>query len=592
MVLYDIGQLGSDAMGIRLERHKRIKIFNEKGKGAANIKLDYSNQFGTEEISDIAGETINFNNGKIEYTPLDPKLVYNENVDKYKGEISLSLPNVKAGSVIEIAYVWRRNSPRALPGWDFQTDIPTRYSQFVIQLYRDVKFISMYHTTFHLTKDSAIFGGFGHAWAMSEIPSLKIEPFMRSPADYLQSMQFVLASLTTQEGKTIEVADSWETVGKSLAENKELDKSTFDQNINDKEGFVKWARRLSPDDKVHYLFNQVKTRMKWNGEKNWVSKDGIKKAWENKSGNWGEVNMALCQLLNQSGLKAYPMLVSTRDNGKMFSNFANVFQINKLVVYANTDSAHTYVLDASGKYNNYNEIPFDLLNSYGLCLNKEQGKYGLVLLENSSFVKKEVHINADIKPDGTMNGTAEINSFSYNKTEALGLYHALDEKKYLEQLSDNDNNLQILSLKQENADVDSLPLIQNINFKLDLPGTDDKYIYFNPNLFTGLHVNPFINERRFSDVDFGCNYLFSINGKYKVPTGYKIEALPKSQTIAMPGNSISFKRFLQEEDGYIIIYYVIKYKNSFFPKDIYYELHDYFKKMSDLLNEQIVLKKA
>jgi len=159
-------------------------------------------------------------------------------------------------------------------------------------------------------------------------------------------------------------------------------------------------------------------------------------------------------------------------------------------------------------------------------------------------------------------------------------------------LNDNDNNLRILSLRLENPTVDSLPLIQNINFEFDLSETDEKYIYFSPNLFTGLHFNPFTNERRFSDIDFGCNNLFSINGKYKIPEGYKIEALPKSQTITMPDKSISFKRVVFEEDGYVIVYYVINYKNSFFPKDRYFLIYDYFKKMNDLLNEQIVFKKA
>jgi len=60
----------------------------------------------------------------------------------------------------------------------------------------------------------------------------------------------------------------------------------------------------------------------------------------------------------------------------------------------------------------------------------------------------------------------------------------------------------------------------------------------------------------------------------------------------MPDKSISFKRVVFEEDGYVIVYYVINYKNSFFPKDRYFLIYDYFKKMNDLLNEQIVFKKA
>jgi hypothetical protein len=591
MVVYDVGQMASEPTGVRVERHKRIKIFNEKGKAAANIRIDYTNQFGAEQIDGIAGQTLNFNNGKIEYTPLDAKLIYRQDTSKYKGAVAFTMPNVKPGSVIEIRYIWHRAAPRALPKWSFQSDIPTRYSQYIIQLYRNVNFMSLDRTTMPLATDSAIFNGYGHIWAMRDVPSLRAEPFKRSPDDGIQSIELALTSATTPDGQFIDVARSWATVGRQLANDKEL-KKTFDQRVSDKEGLVKWARKLNGQDaKIAYLFNQVKTRMKWNGDRSWASKDGIRKAWEDKAGNWGEINMALCGLLNDAGVAADPMLVSTRDNGKMLSNFVNRFQPDKLVVYVLADSSRFYVLDASGKYNNFNEAPYDLLNSLGLWMDKENNVYQLVFLKNDAPVKQEVTINAGIKPDGTMEGTAAITSFSYNKTNALTLYNLLDEQKYKELLTDHDNNLTVRSIKLENAEVDSLPLIQTIDFKLNLPGTDDKYIYFNPNLFTGLHNNPFVSERRFSDIDFGCNFLFSINGKYKIPDGYKVDVLPKTQTVTMPDKSIIFKRVVLEQEGYVIVYYVINYKKSLFARSEYADVYDYFKRMTDLLNEQIVLKK-
>ena len=302
--------------------------------------------------------------------------------------------------------------------------------------------------------------------------------------------------------------------------------------------------------------------------------------------------MILCRLLKESGIKAYPLLVSTRDNGRLLPNFVNIYQINKLVTYVPVDSTKMYVLDATDKYSLYNEIPYDLLNSSGLSINKEKEKYELVFMKKDLPVKQVVFINAEIKPDGTMKGTAQINSFSYNKSTSLELYKTLDEKKYEDILTDNDNNLKISSLKFENADVDSLPLTQNIDFKLDLPGTDDKYIYFNPNLFTMLHTNPFINEKRISDIDFGYSKIYAINGRYKIPDGYKIEALPKSMNLVIADKSIGFKRIVAEQEGYIIVYYVISYKKSYFAQAEYPDVHLYFKKMNEILNEQIVLKKS
>ncbi len=61
------------------------------------------------------------------------------------------------------------------------------------------------------------------------------------------------------------------------------------------------------------------------------------------------------------------------------------------------------------------------------------------------------------------------------------------KKKYIDWLKSGNNDLKISSVKLENMDVDSLPLTQNINFNLDLTGSDGTYIYFKPNLFTSLH---------------------------------------------------------------------------------------------------------
>lgn len=59
----------------------------------------------------------------------------------------------------------------------------------------------------------------------------------------------------------------------------------------------------------------------------------------------------------------------------------------------------------------------------------------------------------------------------------------------------------------------------------------------------------------------------------------------------MPDKSITFKRVIGEQEGYIIVNYVINYVKSLYPLADYPDIHAYFKKMNEILNEQIVLKK-
>jgi hypothetical protein len=240
----------------------------------------------------------------------------------------------------------------------------------------------------------------------------------------------------------------------------------------------------------------------------------------------------------------------------------------------------------------YNVIPRNLLNSFGLIINKEDKKYDIFFVQNTAPVRDAVLVNADIKAEGKMAGTAQISSLSYNKIDNIDSYKTDGEKKYIDNLKEGNNDLNISSVKFENMEVDSLPLTQNINFSLDLSGSDGTYIYFKPNLFCSIGNNPFISEKRMTDIDFGCINSYAVVGNYKIPAGFKADALPKSARMDMSDQSISFKRMVSEEDGIITVRYVIAYKKSLFFKESYEELHEFYKKMFEMMGEQIILKKA
>jgi hypothetical protein len=191
-----------------------------------------------------------------------------------------------------------------------------------------------------------------------------------------------------------------------------------------------------------------------------------------------------------------------------------------------------------------------------------------------------------------MNGTAQIISDSYYRAHHLLQYDDLGEKKYIDDLTEYNNDLKITSLKLEDAETDTVPLTQHIDFDLNLSASDGDYIYFNPNLFTGLRTNPFLNETRNSSVDFKYNSTNIISGIYKIPDGYKVDALPQNQNITMADKGISFKRMMVEQNGTVQVNYTITRKKTIYTKEEYPGLYEFYKKMFEMLNEQIVLKKS
>jgi hypothetical protein len=385
---------------------------------------------------------------------------------------------------------------------------------------------------------------------------------------------------------------SWDEIGKTVLKFNDFG-DELGRGITGESGIIKLAKDLKTDDeKIAFIFDTVKNSMKWDESTRPYVIDGTKIAWDKKTGNSTEINLIVYNLLKKVGVKAYPMIVSTKKNGKINPANPDILQFNNTVVYIPVDSSKFYVLDASSKFNLFNTIPTDELNSFGLNIDEADGEYKLVFLEDTRHAIEAAFFNAEIKPDGKMTGTADITSYSYNKINALQKYSTNGEEKYIDSLRNNENNVKISSLKLENMDVDSLPLTQHIDFNIDLTGSDENYIYFSTNLFNLMGKNPFTKEQRFSDIDLGYMGYFSISGIYKLPAGFKTDALPKNITIISPDQSIIFKRTVAEGDGSLMVKYILDHKKTIYFREGYPDIRGFYKKMYELLNEQVVLKKS
>ncbi|PJJ83673.1 DUF3857 domain-containing protein [Mucilaginibacter auburnensis] len=598
-VLFDKGDLYFDQQfNIIVQRHKRIKIFNENGMKEAEIRIPYQGGNRLEYITGLQAQTINLVNGKPEIIKLDKSQIFTKNIDKVRNEIAFTFPNVKAGSIIEYKYAWNTVSYSNFPAWFFQQKIPVRYSEYITSVPEYFTYRTQVRTyepfVKNTSKTEAQVGYMSdkNERAMANIHSLPDEAYMSSYADNYQCLIFQLTNITSHQAGIFKTySDTWAKVGGILADDEDFGKQ-LKKKLKGEEVILANAAKLKGDDKIAYIFNEVKNTMKWDGVDRWYTTEGTPTAWEKKTGNSAEINIILYHLLKQAGLDVYPMVVSTREHGKVRPYHTSLSQFNRAVVYMPVSEDKEYVLDATGKYNVFNEIPAELLNSSGLYIDKGKELYDIVSLEKLTPSSQTVFVTAQIKPDGKLEGTTNIRSSSYNRLNAIERYKTDGEKKYIDYLRNDDNGIKIASLKFENLDVDTLPLLHTINFTADLSGSDDTYIYLNPNLFSSLRKNPFLAENRLTDIEFGYNRNFSIGGRYTMPAGFKVDAMPKSGKIVMPDKSISMSRIVGEQDGVISIRYVVEFSSPIYLKKDYPDFREFVKVLYEMLNEQIILKKA
>jgi hypothetical protein len=340
-------------------------------------------------------------------------------------------------------------------------------------------------------------------------------------------------------------------------------------------------------DKLDIIYKFVQTNMAWTGEHSRGSYDGIKSAWDKKSGTTADINLLLVNLLKDNNIKAYPLLVSTRDNGRVNGFLPFLGQFNSTYVCAITADGEPFILNAADKYSSSKLIPYDVQSTEAFLVEKNNGR----IVNIQDFNKKLSHtvsLFMNVQPDGNVAGSATIWSYDYGRNVRLKTYKDKNMKAFF---ADNEGiKLTVDSFNVTNDEVDSLPLLQKIYFNGNMQ-TSDEYSFLPYNLFSGLGKNPFISEKRASDIDFGYMQSYLITGTYMLPTDFVVEELPKNIRMILPDTSIMLTRQVQFESGVINFRVSVDFLRPQYEAAEYPDVREVYKKIFALLNEHIVIKK-
>lgn len=340
---------------------------------------------------------------------------------------------------------------------------------------------------------------------------------------------------------------------------------------------------------MKFIYNHIRSSMTWNEKEEYVYADnGIVKTWDTKTGNVADINLLLIKLLNDAGLKATPILFSTRDHGLVARHYPFINQFNTVMAFV-TISDKTFVLDATDKIMNYKLVPEKVVNTNGFIVEGEAGKWKDMLSGKYRY-KIVAAVEGQIDTTGMMKGNGLVYCYDYARIQRCEEW-ALDKEKFKEDhFIKPYPALEIEEIVLNNVDADSLPLEQKIKFSSPLSSSGD-YLYFSVNLFSGLEKNPFIADKRVSDIDFGVPPDYTIFGNFTIPPGYVFDGLPENFSMVTSDNDIVFNRTVQVESNLLNVRITVEFKRSFYPASAYPGFKEFYKKLFDKLNEQVVIKK-
>ena len=577
-----------------IERHIRIKILKNKGLERANIKIAYFKEFGGEHVNIVDAQTYNLDgSGNITVSKLDKKTIVDKEVNKKIWEKIFTFPEVRTGSVIEYTYVVDGPVTSGLRNWNFQTSIPVKFSRYKVDFPQNIEIACQPHCTLPVDVRSSTYQQDDiKIFTMTNVPALRNEPYMTCEDDYRQRVESDVIAVTSSNGRRMSLNETWPEIINRLVNDEDFGQQ-LTKNIprtDDLEDSLK--KVVDSYRKMNIIYRYVRDNMHWNGQTSIWAKDGVKFAWKNKKGTSGEINLILVNLLKDAGLEAYPVLVSTRSNGRVNVMMPGWSQFDKVLALVVIDN-HNYVLDGTDKFTSPKLIPWEVMASEGLVIEKfDTFKWGWqTLWDDKGAFKETTLIHGSIDDNGIMSGEATTISYDYSRAERMEKMKDGKDKFIEEYFASRNASVHIDSSLITNETVDSLPLSQKVwyNEKLSSSGN---YKYFSTNLFTGLEENPFTADRRFSDVFFGARQNYTIVESFIIPDGYAFDEMPKNIKMIMPDTSIVFTRIISAQNDMLSMRITLEFTKPIFTVDEYEPFREFYKKLFGMLNEQIVIKKT
>jgi hypothetical protein len=618
-VTFDYTQ--SDGFVMYTEVITRIKIYKKDGYNWANKSIRYySGSDSKERVTFSDAVTYNLVSGKIEKIKLKSEGEFDEVVDKYIGQKKITMPSVKEGSVIEYKYVIKSPNIGSMRDWDFQTSIPVNYSEF--KTYIPEYYIYNTHFKGFITpkisvekNQKAIAYSYKekdtpgevtsgpHSSSMEKLnfqetistyiaenmPGMKEEAFVNNVDNYISSLTQEL-SMTKYPNEPLKpYSTDWDAVVKTIYDNDDFGAELNKMGYFEDDLKAVIAGLTTQDEIISAILSYVKSTVKWNEYNGYSCDDGVKKAYKDKAGNVAEINIMLTAMLRTAGLKANPVLISTRANG--ISIFPNHSAFNYVIAAVET-SEGLILLDATSKFSNPNVLPFRDLNWMGRLIRKDGTSEEVDLMPKTAS-NNYVTMNYSIDPAGKITGKLRRQRTGHNAMSFRSEIENTKEEEYLEKLENENEKIEIADYSRTNEKDVQLPIIETCSFTgTNLCEFIGEKMFINPLLFFTNEQNPFKQETREYPIDYGFPFLDKYTVNIDIPVGYVVETLPKSTQINMEENLGSFK-FMSNASGNKIQLSITHQINTPIVSSEYYSmLKEYYQGMITKETEKIVLKKV
>lgn len=584
-----------DRTPLIFQYHVKIKIFKSKGFDQGNVVIPIYKQDNNffETVEGIKGSTFYTDErGVLKKLDLDPKKVYRENKNKNWDLVKFAMPGLKEGCIIEYTYTLESPNRFNFRKWEFQSDIPKMHSEYIAHIPGIYVYNVSLKGALKLTKTDAVLekecftpGGGVKAdcskmtYIMTDIPAFKAEAMMTSPENFKSAINFELAGYTDFRNVKHKVTQDWKDIDATLRED-----PAFGGQLKKKDVFKNLLPQITANTTdelatANAVYTYLQKWFKWNQFYATSSEDGIRKAYESRSGNVADINLSLVAALNAANLKAEAVLLSTRENGMINKLYPVISNFNYVVAKVNIGD-QSYLLDATDPLLPFGLLPLRCINDQGRVINLDKPSYWIDLTA-SQKAGKVYTINLALLDNGKLKGTINIFSTGYaghQKRSSIKGFNSIDE--YVEDLDEKMPKLRILKSKIRN--LDTLESALGEMYEVEMEAFDnlnrERYL-FNPFFMEKISENPFKLEERTYPVDLGAASETKIILSVALPEQFTVSAKPENIAFALPNQGGRFITKFEVTANQFVFSELMQLNKAIYDADEYPALKELFNKI-------------
>lgn len=579
-----------------LERHVTFKFFREK-------KIDRQLADALFYPSSFFDKYYKLSVHTIELDPTS-KAPMSHDISSRITSIHLDQLAIKipGGALLEVSYSINFRYGEKLPDWRFQSTYPTEFSSVRIQTPEIFKLqetieggykpeVNNTNELFkplrlnNQTQDLKISERY---YQFNQLPSATSEPFSDHSSGQLSRMHLHIRSITKdgviqsdlssiREQRIIETLSSRSDFLLRLEQPLDI-KSDYDHRIK---------AITDPKEKLMRIYDLVRRHITWD-KLDSISAHPLSKVWNDKKGNSTEINLTLIKLLSVYGFDAVPLIVSTRSNGSIDTSDLSLTDFNRTVAYVELGAGHV-VLDATGRYYDYPTMSPSILNTRGLLISMERDRW-VDIHDTANLYRNTVTLLGHLSGDSSFLTNVYVNSYGYAKPEHVEILENDSLKGLRKYFEKGNTKLRLKHFIAANEYVDTLPLAQEFDIRVPVSKTDNlrgvvtTWFSIPDTLFT-------ITDERKCDINFGYRQRYELVSEFTFPEKYEIYLMPNNVQITAVNGNVRFEREYHPGTSNFSLRQTLVIDKSYFTKAEAVELAKFLRKISNLNNQQVTLKK-